>query len=49
MDWTDLTQERNQWRATANMVMNLWVPYNSGEFLSSCTSGGFSRKAQLHE
>jgi hypothetical protein len=25
-DWIDLAQDRNQWRALVNMVMNLWVP-----------------------
>jgi hypothetical protein len=25
MDWIDLAQERDQWRALVNMVMNLWV------------------------
>jgi hypothetical protein len=29
-------------------VMNLRVPEIPGKFLSSCTTGGFSRKAQLH-
>jgi hypothetical protein len=26
MDWIDLAQDRYQWRALANMVMNLRVP-----------------------
>jgi hypothetical protein len=26
MDWIDLAQNRNQWRALVNTVMNLWVP-----------------------
>jgi hypothetical protein len=43
MDWIDLAQNRDQWRALVNTVMNLWVPQNVGKFLS------FSRRAQLHE
>jgi hypothetical protein len=25
MDWIDVSQDRDQWRALVNMVMNLWV------------------------
>jgi hypothetical protein len=49
MNWIDLTQDRDQWRALLSTVMNLWIPQNAGEFLSSCTTGGFSRRAQFHE
>jgi hypothetical protein len=41
MDWIDLTQDRDQWKALVNTLMNLWVSYNAGNFLSSCTTGGF--------
>jgi hypothetical protein len=34
-DWIDLSQDRDRWRARLNMGMNLWVPYNAGNFLSS--------------
>jgi hypothetical protein len=26
MDWIDLAQARDQWKAFVNTVMNLWVP-----------------------
>jgi hypothetical protein len=37
MDWIDLAQDMNKWRE------------NAGKFLSSCTIGGFTRRAQLHQ
>jgi hypothetical protein len=41
MDWIDLAQDRDQWKALVSMVMNLRVPLNVGKFLSSYTAGGF--------
>jgi hypothetical protein len=26
MDWIDLAQDKERWRALVNTVMNLWVP-----------------------
>jgi hypothetical protein len=26
MDWTDLAQDRDQWKALVNTVMNLFIP-----------------------
>jgi hypothetical protein len=49
MGWIDLAQDKDPWQALANTVMNLQVPQNVGKFLSSYTTGGFSRRAQLHE
>jgi hypothetical protein len=48
MDWVDLAQDGDQWRALVNTVMDVWVPQNSGKFLSSCTVGSFSR-VRVHE
>jgi hypothetical protein len=47
MDWIDVAQDRDQWRALVNTLVNLRVPYNAGKFLSSI--GGSSRRAQLRE
>jgi hypothetical protein len=35
-------------KGSMNTVMNLRVPQNVVKFLGSCTTGGFSRRAQLH-
>jgi hypothetical protein len=48
MYWTDLAQEKGQWRALVNTIMNLRFPQNVSKFLSSCTTGGFSRRAEVH-
>jgi hypothetical protein len=46
MDWINLAKDRDQWRALVNTVMSLRVTF--GKFFSSCATGGFSRRAQLH-
>jgi hypothetical protein len=38
VDWIDMAQDRDQWRTQ-----------NSGKFLTGCTNGGSSRRAQVRE
>jgi hypothetical protein len=36
IDWILMAQERDKWWAVRNMVINLQVPQNVGNFMTSC-------------
>ena len=48
MDCIDLAKDKGRWRALVNAVMNLLVPKNAVNFLSSCKTVSFSRRTVLH-
>jgi len=48
MDWIHVTQDRDRWRSLVNAVMNLRLPQNAGNFLTSrnpvrCSRGSLLR------
>ena len=47
MDWIGLAQDRERWRTLVSAVMNLRVPWNAGNFLTSCKPVSCSRRT-LH-
>jgi hypothetical protein len=49
MDWIELAQDTDRWWAHVNVVMNLRVLQNVGNFLTSCKPVSFSTRALLYE
>jgi hypothetical protein len=47
MDWINLAQDTDLWRALVNMVMDIRVLQNVGKLLCSWATGGYST-TQLH-
>jgi hypothetical protein len=47
MNWINLAQDMDRWRAVVNTVMNLRVPINVLKVVSNYTIVGFSKRAQL--
>ena len=48
VDWIGLAQYRDRWRMLVSAVMNLRVPCNAGNFLTSCKPVSFSRRTLHH-
>jgi hypothetical protein len=47
--WIHLTQDRDQWLALVNTVMNLWHLLKSRDILTNGTTVCFSNKLLSHE
>ena len=48
MDWIRLAQDRDRWQTLVSVVMNFRVPWNAGNFLTSCKPVSFSRRTLHH-
>jgi hypothetical protein len=47
MDWIDLAQDTDEWRAFVKAVMKIRAPQNAGNFLIGCEPISFSRRTVL--
>jgi CRISPR/Cas system-associated protein Cas7 (RAMP superfamily) len=48
MEWIEVAQDMDRWRALLNAVMYLQVSQNAGNFLTSLKPFSLSRRALLH-
>jgi hypothetical protein len=48
IDWIDLAHDWNMWQTSVNAFMNLRVPKNARNFLTSQGMFSLSRKILLH-
>jgi hypothetical protein len=47
-DWIHLVEERDQWRAVVNMIVNLHTPQNVCKFFRNEATGSFPRSTTVH-
>ena len=48
IDWIGVAQDRDRWRTLVSPVMNLRVPWNARNFLTSCKPVSCSRRTLHH-